>query len=62
MKVAVDFKLKEFKDKENQKHYKLSSFNYEFEPIERFDIKFQNLFNGNKEKGEYFIYFNVYKA
>ncbi|KAF9813483.1 hypothetical protein SFRURICE_017062 [Spodoptera frugiperda] len=37
---------------EGKKHYKIGSFDYEFEPLKRFDIKLSNLFNGDKAQAD----------
>uniref|UniRef100_A0A2H1VI77 SFRICE_012260 n=1 Tax=Spodoptera frugiperda TaxID=7108 RepID=A0A2H1VI77_SPOFR len=52
IRISIDLKLKTFNDKEGKKHYKIGSFDYEFEPLKRFDIKLSNLFNGDKAQAD----------
>ncbi|KAF9422614.1 hypothetical protein HW555_001818 [Spodoptera exigua] len=52
IKIAIDLKIKSFEDKAGVKHYKIGSFDYEFEPLTRFDIKLNNLFNGDKTQAD----------
>lgn len=46
----VDAKLKEF-EKNGNKYFKISSFDYTYDPIEQVSYEFTNLYNGDKKKG-----------
>ncbi|XP_022828097.1 circadian clock-controlled protein-like [Spodoptera litura] len=52
IRISIDLKIKSFEDKKGVKHYKIGGFDYEFEPLERFDIKLDNLFNGDKTQAD----------
>ncbi|KAJ8716745.1 hypothetical protein PYW07_003372 [Mythimna separata] len=49
MSTTTDLQLKAF-TKNGKNHYKVSSFDYLFEPLSKFELKFNNLYNGDKEK------------
>ncbi|KAJ8723232.1 hypothetical protein PYW08_003144 [Mythimna loreyi] len=49
MRTTTDLQLKTF-TKDGNTHYKVSSFDYEFEPKTKYTLKFGNLYNGDKEK------------
>lgn len=55
MEVEINSKLTQVKDAKGQEHFKLITPTYKY-TIEKTTFDLKNLFNGNKQLGEYLIW------
>lgn len=51
MHITLNLKLKQ-NTKNGKNYYKVSGFDYNYEPLSKFTVKFENLYNGDRAKGK----------